>query len=219
MTASEFIDPSLQLLPENSTVKQVLEFLATHKITEALLGKDSQSLHIVSLAQLLNQSENLPALTLSQPFTARIASTMHWAEVMRLFQLIPNQLLPVTGANDTLLGLISKSTFYSNISILETLYGEGAILQLTCDDLHYSASEVARIAEMNNTRILALVTGNVAGTRRMQILLKIASYETRSLSASFERFGYVVENEFMNKESSSDLFNDRYESLIRILDL
>ncbi len=219
MTATEFMDPALPLLPENATVKQVLEYMATHKLTEALLGKDSQSLHIVSLEAMLNREENAPARPLGHLFTPRVAGSMHWAEIMRLFQLIPHQILPVINADDVFLGLISKQTFYSKISFLDTLSGEGAILHISCDNLHYSASEVTRIAEMNNTRILALLTENNTGTRRMQILLKIASYETRSISASFERYGYLVENEFMNKESSSDLFNDRYESLIRILDL
>jgi acetoin utilization protein AcuB len=94
----------------------------------------------------------------------------------------------------------------------------GGLLSLRVASNNYSLSEIARIAESNNASILNVRIGNAASEGDILIHLKFNVMDLTYVMATFERFGYRIER-FTHQSHLGDFYMERYDSLMRYLDI
>jgi len=92
----------------------------------------------------------------------------------------------------------------------------GGYLTLRVDRNNYALSEIARIAESNNALIISLLLSSAPAADALEITLKFNIEDLTYLIATFERFSYEVTG-YHHQSNISDMYNDRYWSLIRYL--
>jgi acetoin utilization protein AcuB len=80
----------------------------------------------------------------------------------------------------------------------------------------YSMSEIARIIESNNTKILSSYITSIPNAQMMELTIKLNKVDITAIVKDFERFDYTITASY-NKESQEDNFLERYESLMRFL--
>jgi acetoin utilization protein AcuB len=219
MTAREYIDKTFYLLPAGTTVENVIAYCLERRVPEAYIEDAGQSVYLVRLEKIYLAQETATAVEFGDHFDLKLNYNLHWTQLLEFYRSQNVDTLPLFNDNFEYQGIVSKSLLFNRVHDLEVFHEPGAILQLQCERLIYSAAEVTRVAEMHNARVLTLFTHHNPYNQKLIVTIKLGSQETRSISATFERFGYEVIYVFMSKDAETDLFADRYESLIRLLNI
>ena len=77
-------------------------------------------------------------------------------------------------------------------------------------------SEIARIIESNNTKILSSYITSTPEAQIIELTLKLNKVDITDIVQDLERFDYTITASY-NRETHEDDFIDRYESLMRFL--
>ena len=80
----------------------------------------------------------------------------------------------------------------------------------------YSMSEIARIIEESNAKILSSYITSVPDSTKMELTIKVNITEIDAIIKDFERFEYKVMASYQEGSSKDDM-TERYESLMRYL--
>ena len=96
---------------------------------------------------------------------------------------------------------------------------ESCVIQLEMGAYDYSLSEIARIVEENDAKILGLtVDNNPEDPGRIMVTLLINQPESAAIVKSFERYNYNVVGIYSSTDENLDLL-DRYSLLIRYMNI
>ena len=93
----------------------------------------------------------------------------------------------------------------------------GSVISLEMGVRDYSLSEIARIVEYNNAKVLGVHLQASEKDRQILVHLKLNTSDLKSLVATFERYNYRVIASYYNEDDQGAL-RDRYNLLMRFLD-
>ena len=82
----------------------------------------------------------------------------------------------------------------------------------------YSLTEISRLVESEDLKILSISVDADAARRTLQLTLKLNKTNIKHIVATFERFNYKVLSTFMEEEQTDSL-KDRYDILMKYLNL
>jgi hypothetical protein len=99
-----------------------------------------------------------------------------------------------------------------------SLLDNGAILIVETNLNSYSLSEIARIVESNNIKVLCFYVNTIYDTSKVEITLKLDKYDLSSLVQTFERFNYTVKATFEEREYFQDL-KEKYDEFMKYMDI
>lgn len=126
-------------------------------------------------------------------------------------------ILPVINEEKHYLGFLMMDDVISALSTMPFIVEPGSIMTVEISQKQFSISEVSKIVESNNGRIIGLfVTAYVDD--RVQITIKLIADNLASVSETFERFGYSVILKFFSDEKE-DMLRDRFDQLMKYLDI
>jgi len=77
-------------------------------------------------------------------------------------------------------------------------------------------SEIARIIEESNAKILSSYITSVPDSTKMELTIKVNKNEIDGIISDFERFEYKIMASYQESGSQEDMMQ-RYESLMRYL--
>lgn len=96
---------------------------------------------------------------------------------------------------------------------------ESCVIQLEMGAYDYSLSEIARIVEENDAKILGLtVDDNPEDPGRIVVTLLLNQPECAAIVKSFERYNYNIVGVFSSPDENLDLL-DRYSLLMRYMNI
>lgn len=97
--------------------------------------------------------------------------------------------------------------------------GSGCLIQLEMGTYDYCLSEIARIVEEDDAKILRLTVDAIPDDPgRIVVSILVNKRECAGIVQSFYRYNYNVLNTFSSPEENSDLL-DRYSLLMRYLNV
>src|SRR5690606_37652348 len=137
-------------------------------------------------------------------------------DAVQKFHNFDTNILPVINEEKQYQGLLMMDDVISGLSAMPFILEPGAILVIEVSQKQFSISEIAKIAESNNARIIGLFVTEYSDGDKVRIALKLISENLASVGETFERFGYTVVFKFFNDEKE-DLYKDRFEQLMKYL--
>ena len=104
--------------------------------------------------------------------------------------------------------------------MLKQLESQSAcLIQLEMGAHDYSLSEIARIVEENDAKILGLTVDNIPeDPGRIVVSILVNKADCMGIVQSFYRYNYSIINTYSSPEENSDLL-DRYSLLMRYLNV
>ena len=105
-----------------------------------------------------------------------------------------------------------------NTADLWNIDQNGAIIILQMRENNYALSEIARIVENENAKILNAVA-HLNVNELLYIVLKINSENIHPILKSFERFGYEINSYFVNDIEDSDIFQERLNEFLHYINI
>ncbi len=211
--SKDFIPPNM-----NSPISSAVDLLGDFNLTH------------IPVFEGLNFIGNISKETLEESLTdGKLTEIKDYAEYFyitenaSLFDAIQKfhnhstNILPVINEEKHYLGFLMMEDVISALSTMPFIIEPGAIMMVEISQKQFSISEVSKIVESNNARIVGLFV-TAYEDDRVQITIKLISENLASVSETFERFGYSVVHKFFSDEKE-DMMRDRFEQLMKYLDI
>lgn len=125
--------------------------------------------------------------------------------------------IPVLDNAENYLGILLIEDVMAMLSRLPMISEAAAMVTVKIPSRQYSMSEVTKIVESNNGRIFGVFLSGI-NDDMAEITVKFNAESLNSVIETFERFGYLVTHKFFNDERQ-EFFNDRYDQLMKFLDV
>jgi acetoin utilization protein AcuB len=220
MIAPDLISDSIPPLHLEDSGEHALITMQEFNVSQLPVLEGNKYVGLVTLDEIINlkhlshtiKSFQLPV---RKPF---VRDTAHIFDVMKAALDFNVRIVPVINDNFEYLGLISAESCLRSFAVLNSVKDAGAILELEIEQADYSLSEVARVVEDNDAKILCFYTNIRQQDGVVEITLKLNTTDVNAMVASFERFDYEVKTIHNDAEYTEEL-KDRYDALMRYLNV
>jgi acetoin utilization protein AcuB len=115
------------------------------------------------------------------------------------------------------LGVITQHDLMHRFSELIAAHTPGGIIQIEVGSRDYALSEIARIVEDSDSKILSLYASQSPDGSQLFITLKLNRTDLQSVINGFDRYGYNIRAEYGAVVQVDETARRNYESLIKYL--
>lgn len=218
MIASQLITYEIPPLKLNDKGARALDWMEEFKVTELPVVDNGKYLGLIEETQLLDRNNiddviGSYNLMFKKPFAHE---NQHVFEIISLIVQNDIDLLPVLDVNETFVGIITINSVLKFFSETVSIVNQGSIITLELNINDYSLSEIAKMVESDNAKILASFITSHPDSTKLEVTLKINKNEITRILATFERFNYIVTASYNETDYQKDLQN-RYDEFMRFL--
>ncbi len=219
MIADTLISNEILPLRTSDTGEEALGMMNDFYVRHLPIVNNEQLLGLISEDDILNFDTAEPvgsfSLSLHRPF-ARTQD--HIYEVMRLFAEYHLTVIPVVDEADNYAGLITMEDLLNYFATTTAFSEPGSILVLEMSRRDYSLAEIARIVESENIAILSSFVTTQPESARIEVTIKINTFNIQAVVATFERFEYQIKASF-SESDYLDTLRERYDSFMFYLNV
>ncbi len=218
MIASELISYDIPPLKLTDKGNKALDWMEEFKTNVLPVVHEGEYVGLISESNLLD-SEDVDGeiktfgINFIKPFTHE---NQHLFEVITAMVENDVELLPVVNSSNKYLGVITNKVVVENLSKVVSVASAGSIITLEVNIKDYSLSEIARMVESDDAKVLASFLTSHPNSTKLEVTLKINKTDISRILHTFERFNYVVLASYNESEYHQNLRN-RYDEFMRFL--
>lgn len=222
MIAKEILSDEMLPLTAADTPASALKLMDEYRVSHLPVVEEGHYYGLISdyeidsLSTEVNEPFGNHKYELKRPF---VTENQHIFEVIRIFSEHKLSVLPVISHKDRFMGLISLGTLVNTISGLTAVQNPGGVIVLEMSTNNYMLSEIARIIESNDASVLSLFVTPHPDSTKMEVIIKVNKVELDSLLQTFNRFDYIVTASYTESHSYYDDLRQRYDLLMKYLDI
>jgi acetoin utilization protein AcuB len=143
----------------------------------------------------------------------------HFYDVIKLFKDFNIDMVAIVDDDDLYLGVVTIDDIMNAFSQTSAIQSPGGIIIIKLKQIDYSLSEVARLIEENNAKILSTyIKADPIESDRILLTLKINTSEISRIIATLERFGYTIIAQFKESPDKIDQ-RDRLDLLMKYINI
>lgn len=219
LLAKELLTKDIPTLKPSDTGLKALEQMDKHKVSHLPVLNKGTFLGLISDAEvidfnILNEPIGNRKIPLLRTF---VSYHQHIYEVFALFSTFNLSVIPVLDEQQLYLGVITLPDLMRNFMTITSMKEPGGLLVLEIDNRDYHLSEIARIVESNDAKILSLYISS-SDSGKIEVTLKINRIDLTSILQTFYRYNYIVKASFHQSEFTDDMIK-RYEAFINYLNV
>ncbi|MEM7656531.1 MAG: CBS domain-containing protein [Bacteroidota bacterium] len=221
MIVRELISDSLPPVKSSDTAAMALAWMNEFKISQLPIIDQGGFVGIVTENDILD-AVNPEAQVAEIKYTgldgAYIYQGQHIYDAIDIMSNLELELLPVLDEEKGFLGVITLRDLIQFLDQLFAIREPGSILVLEIPERGYMLSEIARIVENNDAKVLSLYLTPDPGKRGFLLTLKLNVEDLSRVIATFERFQYQVAHTY-NRLSNNEDLRSNLDALMRYLDI
>lgn len=220
MIAKQLISDGIMPLKTSDTGRTALEWMEDYKVMHLPIVNNEGFLGLISELDIYSFNDFDEAvgnhnLSLVKPF---VSEYQHIFEVMKLMHQHHLTLIPVVDKNENYLGAITLSSLLDHYAISLSVNEPGAIIVLEMSVNDFVLSEIARIVESHDAKVLSFYLHSEKDSTRMEVHLKLNRKEIGAIIQTLIRFNYNILGSFSEDYDDEDL-RERYDSLMKFLNI
>jgi hypothetical protein len=220
MYARELISEDIPPLKTSDTGERALAWMDEFRVSHLPIVNNVDFLGLISESDILDfNSSNEPigghSLNLSRPY---VFDYQHTYDVLKVMSSLKLSVIPVLNDKEQYLGLIHLSTLLQHFAEMASMKESGGLLVLELNLHDYSLSEIARIVESNDAKILSSYISSQIDSTKLEVTLKINRTDLSAIIQTFNRFNYTIKASFHQSEYVDDL-KDRFDSFMSFLNI
>jgi predicted transcriptional regulator len=219
MIAKNLISEEIPPVKTSDTGLEALNWMTFFKVSHLPIVNNQEFLGLISendIYDLNNPDEAIGNHKLSL-YKAYVLPSQHIYEILEVASRLKLSAIPVIDENNKYLGLIKLTELLHEFAKVSAIEKPGGIIVLEVHVNDYSVSEIAQIIESNDARILSLYITTIPDSVRMEINIKVNVSDLTSIIQTFNRFEYEVKASYLEVDKQDELYNTRYELLMRYL--
>ncbi len=219
MRAKDIISKEIIPLNPNDTGSLALQWMEGFGVLHLPVVDKENFLGLVKNEDIYNMEDIDASLDLQKLPLMRsyVLSTQHFYEVLRLAASEKLSVVPVLNDKNIYVGSISRSGIVRAMAGFTSVQQPGGILILEVSATQYSLSEIARIVEANNAKVLSAFITSPPDSNKLEVTIKVSVMDLSSIIQTFNRYNYVIKASFAEESQYDSLLSERYESLLKYL--
>ncbi len=221
MLAKGLISEIVTPVKTSITGTQDLNMMDDLRISHLPIVNNRDFLGLISDEDILgmeDQNEALGSLPLSL-FSPYVYDYQHIYEVIELVARLKLSLVPVLNDSKEYLGSVIVHELVQSFAPLTAADQPGGILVLSMTFRDYSLSEISRLVEENDAKIISLYVMSAPDTTEIDVTIKLNVFDLAPIIRSFERYGYSIKASFRDDDKMELLYRDRFEEFMRYLNV
>jgi CBS domain-containing protein len=213
---------SYDILPINvsDTCSFALNMMDENRVSHLPLINERELIGLLSEFDLINHpdlQDKVGNVKLSLP-NAFVSDYQHVFDVMKMMTEMKLSLLPVVDQRKVYSGVITLPDLIRFLTVNMSVLSQGGIIVLEVAENDYSMSEICRIVESNDSRIIGAFFTTRTESKLIDVTLKINNVDLNPIIQSFERFNYTIKATFAEKDDLDDL-KERFDGLMNFLNV
>jgi len=219
MLAKDLISDIIPALKTSDTGLDALNWMEAFRVSHLPIVNNRVFLGLIADIDiydlnLANEPLGNHRLSLMKPY---VMEYQHIYDVIEIVARLKLSLVPVLNVEQEYLGVITQQDLIHRFSELIAAHTPGGILQIEVGPRDYTLSEIARIVEDSDSKILSLYVNQDSSQESLFITIKLNRTDLAPIVSAFERYGYKIRAHYGSEEEVDDVAVKNYESLIRYL--
>lgn len=215
MQTHTHILPNISIFNIEDSLEKVIEFFKDHTYSHVAVVEKGEFLGLLSEDDLdnfkIDQKIENYRYNLERFFVRR---DTNWLDVLEAFSRNDANLLPVLGANDSILGYYDLTDFVSVFIDTPFFREPGGILVVSKGVKDYSFSEIAQIVESNNARFIGGFISEMENDV-VQVTIKVGATNFNEITQTFRRYNYNIifgnnDDQFLEDLKERSDYLDKY---------
>lgn len=221
MIARNLISESLIPLKTSDSGALALGLMDEFKVSHLPIVNDQELLGVISDTDIFNLN-NFDDPVGNHPLSLTGAYVMendHIYEVMLTFKEHKLTLLPVLNDKKHYVGIITLTSLVHHLTEIAALENPGGVIILEINEKDYSLSEIARIVESNDAKVLSLYITSFPDSTKLEVTLKLNRIDIGPVLQTFHRYNYIIKATFSDTDAYNEGLQDRFDSLMNYLNI
>jgi acetoin utilization protein AcuB len=224
MIAEDLLNPNLTALKTTDTPEKALRWVEELHLRQLpvtdengkYLGLITEDILITTYDSDEETLENLP-LMYQDTF---VSGHQHFYEILKIAYSGQLQLVAVLDNEGIFMGAVTVAEALQAFAKSYSIQAEGSILILSTSMLNYSLTEISRLVETNNAKVLsAFLESSPHDPYQLFVTLKINQPDLSRIIATFERFDYEIVGKHQHTEVLDTYDQSRLDLLLRYIEL
>ncbi len=148
-----------------------------------------------------------------------VQQSQHFYDVIRLAVAEKLSVVPVLDDRENYLGCITIDKIATMMGEIASVRQPGGILVLEVNEHEYSLSEIARIVESNDAKVLSSYIAAFPDSTRLEVTIKVNRIDLSPIIQTFNRYNYTITASFSEESRMDDLLSSRFDSLMNYLNI
>ncbi len=221
MLAKDLISEVIAPLNPSDTGAKGLHWMEAFRISHLPIVSHGDFLGLISDVDIFDRNMiDTPVGDLpSGLFSPFVYEFQHLYEVIEIVSRLNLTAVPVLTENHKYLGVISLRQIIQTFGEMAAVKTSGGILVLELNANDYSLSEIARIVEENNAKILSCYVTSPPDSLKMEVTLKIDQIDITSIIQTFLRFDYTIKASYQSSDHNEDILQNNYDQFMMYLNV
>ena len=220
MRADQLISEMIPPLKFTETGDRALTWMNEFRVSHLPVVDKNDYIGLVSEDDIYDMPDPSQPLSshfkmLPKPF---IYSNRHVYDIMKVIADHKISVVPILDENNEYIGCTDVLYLMSQITAINSIKEDGSIVVLEMNQHDYSLTQIARIVEENNAKILSSYISSLPESTEIQVTLKINTTDLERIIRTFLRYDYTISATFDRGRFQEDL-KRRYDELMKYINL
>jgi acetoin utilization protein AcuB len=220
MRAEELISEIIPPIKFSETGEKALNWMNEFRVSHLPVVERNEYIGLISENDIYDMPD--PKMKLKDYFTNLpkpfIYSDRHVYEILKLIADHRITVVPILYENNEYAGCTDLLYLMSQITAINSIKEVGGILVLEMNQHDYSMTEIARIIEENNAKILSSYITSVPDSTQIEVTVKINTTDLDRIIQTFNRYNYTIKASYQKGKFQEDL-KKRYDELMNFLNM
>lgn len=220
MRAEELISEIIPPLKFSETGEKALNWMNEFRVSHLPVVAKNEYVGLISENDIYDMPD--PKMKLKDYFTNLpkpfIYSDRHVYEIMKMIADLKITVVPILDENNQYVGCTDLLYLMSQITAINSIKEVGGILVLEMNEHDYTMTQIARIVEENNAKILSSYITSLPDSTQIEVTLKINTTDLDRIIQTFNRYDYIVKASYQKGRLQEDL-KKRYDELMNFLNM
>jgi acetoin utilization protein AcuB len=220
MIAQDIHTDDIPFLKPEDTVLKALQMMEEYRVSQLPVVKSGKFLGMITEDDALEIEDMSSKLKKYELRLLRlyVLGSQHIFDIIKMVSEFKLSLVPVVDLNMVYAGSITLDILINKVAGFASINQPGSTIVLDLNVNDYSMSEIARIVEGNDAKILSSFITSSPDSTRLELTLKINQVDIGGVIQTFNRYNYLVSATF--QESKMDEYlHKRYDELMKYLDI
>ncbi len=219
MRAKDILSSSVMPLKPSDTGALAASWMVDFGVTHLPVVDKDILLGVVSNTDIDGMDDvDLPIgknkLPLSRSY---VYGDVHLFDMLRLAATEKLSLIPVLDDQNRYIGSITRFEIIQAMAGYTSVTQPGGIIVLEIGSQQYALSEIARIIEANDAKVLSAAITSADNSQKLEVTVKVSVMDLSSIIQTFNRYDYIVKASFAEESQYDTLLSERYEALMKFL--
>lgn len=219
MLAKDILNDTITSLRTSDTAVTALSWMDDLRLSHLPIVNNKAFLGLISETDIYDMNKpDEPLgnhnLSLIRPY---VYDNQHFYDAVKLMSEQNLTLIPVLDKNGVYLGSITLSELLNKFGNIASIDQPGGIIVIQLNSIDYSLSEIARIVESNDAKVLSSYITSHKDSTKFDVTIKVDKIDISPILQTFNRYDYIVKASFSEERNYDDIINDRYNMLMNYL--